>query len=95
MSEETLEELVDEFIDVNELHRFEGNCGLENFEKILRSIGYEGHPFKYGSPIEHFLSDNSAAVEALVEWIKERDLPEWRERVESWLPERDDPETEE
>ena len=86
---ETLEELVTEYLDHNEIYRFEGDKGVEDlntFVKALNPTGYREEGYRYGSSLERFLSDNPGACEAIVEWVKAQDLQEWRESIESELP---------
>ena len=70
---------------------FEGDSGLARLEDLCRVIGYRGHGFKYGDPIQAFLSDNPGACAALVEFIGERleKTPEWRESLEEELGEEE------
>ena len=70
---ETLEELVTEYLDHNEIYRFEGDKGVEDlntFVKALNPTGYREEGYRYGSSLERFLSDNPGACEAIVEWVK-------------------------
>ena len=86
MSRDTFYEAVEDFLNQEEIHRFEGDSGLQNLETLLEAIGYEGHGFRFGSVLESFLSDNPGAVEALVEWLMCVDsVPEWKERLEERL----------
>lgn len=85
-----LSELLREFVEQEKLWHFEGDSGLEKFEKICTAIGYPGHQFRYGDPIQHFLSDNPGAIQAILEWIEEQNIPEWKESVISHLNEKED-----
>lgn len=82
----TLGELIDEFCDVKGFHHFEGDIGVERLEQVCKALGKYGHGFRFGSPLEHFLSDNSGAMEAILEWIREHDFDEWKENIVSHLP---------
>jgi hypothetical protein len=84
-----LEDLMEEYKETNKLYNFEGERGLGNLNKILKAIGYKGHQFLYGSPIESFLSDNPGAIDAMLEWIAEQDIEEWRDEITTHLPEED------
>lgn len=57
-----LNDLVDEYLDQEKIHRFEGDKGVKNLNKVAFAIGYSETPFKYGSSLEQFLSDNAAHV---------------------------------
>jgi hypothetical protein len=85
----TMNELVEEYREVNRHYCMEGDRGLKNLEELLRTLGYEGHQFKYGTIIESFLSDNSGALEAIVNWIGSQNNVEWREQLEEVLPPTD------
>lgn len=95
VAEAKLEKAVEKFIDDNKLYHFEGDRGVGNLEKIVKEIGYEGHGFKHGTPIEAFLSDNPGAIEALLEWIKEQHVPEWAEALSGNDDEDEDEDLEE
>ena len=82
--------LIQELIDFKRL-RFEGDTGVENLNTIAKALGYKEHGFRYGSPLEVFLSDNSGACEALIEWMGTQNSVEWAENVISELPEDDEP----
>lgn len=79
---------IEKFIDAENLYATEGRRGLTNLCTIVRAIGY--HDTQYfgqlsprasiGDLVE-FLEDNSGAVEALMNWIVSRDVPEWEEAV--------------
>lgn len=89
--EPNLSDLLDEYCNQEKLWHFEGDSGLEDVNKVFKALGYKGHPFRYGSPLEHFLSDNSDAINALLDWVREQNFPEWRSEVESQLFENEDP----
>jgi hypothetical protein len=87
-----LDEALDQFIDENRLYRMEGRQGVENFAKICRVLGYKDFS-SYGQmaggaclgDILTFLEDNSGALEAILEWIKERNTPEWLDSVKECI----------
>jgi len=47
----------------------EGEQGVEVLNEIAQALGYEKHPWRFGTPLEVFLADNSGAVEAIMNWI--------------------------
>ena len=53
------------------MYSFEGSRGVSNLEKLIRVLGYRD--------LHEFFSDNSGAIEGVVEWIKE-----WTERNDEW-----------
>ncbi len=81
-------ELINEWQDNNKAWHFEGTSGVDKFRKLCETIGYEeGNYIGYGHAIENFLSDNSGALEVLINWIGEQDVKEWKESIISVLPE--------
>jgi hypothetical protein len=87
-------ELFQEYERQEGIHGFEGDRGLDDLNKVCEAIGYRGHDFKYGSSLEHFLSDNSGACEAIIEWLNEINLPQFKEELITHLnePEESDEE---
>lgn len=61
-------------------YRFEGDSGLDRLETLIKALGYKSHGFQFGNLIEVFLSDNSGAVERIIEFIAEEldNSDEWR-----------------
>ena len=79
-----LSELLDKFMGQNNLWHFEGYQAERNFAKLVGALGY--------SNTEEFFGDNSGAYEAVIEWIKDRNAPEWKESVADHLLPSDDDE---
>lgn len=94
IEEKDFNDLYEEWTNQKKIYRWEGETGVENFEKLVAAIGYSGNQFKYGSPIESFLCDNPGAIEALIEWITDHGerSPEWRSNLESELEEESEEE---
>lgn len=84
-----MNELLEEFMDQEKIHNFEGDSGLKNLEKIIEALGYKSHGFRFGSLIEVFLSDNSAACDALIDFIRDSNVRDWAESIESNLYEEE------
>jgi hypothetical protein len=90
----SLNEMLDTYRLQEKIHSFEGRRGLEGLARIVRSLGYKDFQF-YGQlpngaalgDIFTFLEDNSGCIEAIVEWVGSRDIPEWKEELESHLTE--------
>ncbi len=59
------------YLDANKFHSFEGDSGMKKLETICKEIGYQDTGLKFGTPIESFLSDNSGAMQLLVDFIEE------------------------
>jgi len=69
-----LGELVDAYLEKNKMYHFEGSRGISNFDKLIGVIGY--------SNMDEFLSDNSGCIEAMIEWIKDAPVVDWKEALD-------------
>lgn len=78
--ERSLRELIVDWQDENRVHNFEGSSGIERFEKLLKVIGYADGNF-FNDVLRNFLSDNSGAIEAIIEWIGAREVDEWADAL--------------
>jgi len=80
---EDMERLVEKFVQSSSRrnHHLEGDGGCEILEALFETLGYRNNGFRFGGPIEQFLSDNPGAQEALVNWIIELELPEWKQAL--------------
>ena len=76
-----LDELLENWLDKNKAHNFEGETGLKHLNKLAEALGYREDGFKYGSSLERFLGDNSGACQALIDWIADASVPEWKEAL--------------
>lgn len=81
-----LDELIDAWMERNNAWRTEGPKGVQNFEKLIRALGYHN--------IDSFLEDNPGAIEAMFEWVKEQKVQEWKEAL-SEFDDHDDEEDKE
>lgn len=72
-------DLVQIWIEKNKAWHFEGDSGLAKLESLVETLGYVQTGFRFGNPIEAFLSDNPGACEAVVEFIRE-----WADRNTDW-----------
>jgi len=75
-------ELVDEYCQRENLYNFDGDSGLGRFEKLLGELGYKSTGFRYGTVIESFLSDNPGVMQAIMSWLMDSEVEEWREALE-------------
>lgn len=92
---ETLDEVIQKWQNANNIHRYEGTKGVDNFQKLCRAIGYEdGNYFGYNNEIVNFLSDNPGAIEAMISWIAERENPDWKQNLIELIDEYDSLEAE-
>ena len=84
-------EILDKYVEENNLYSFEGDSGLARLNKLCCAMGYNESGFKYGTSLESFLSDNPGACNAIFEWIQEtiEGVPEWSELLSDQLTEED------
>jgi hypothetical protein len=71
----SMDELIDKWQDMNRYYHFEGERGVRALEALTKAIGYRGG-------LHEFLADNSGAITAIFEWIKELGSSEWIEALE-------------
>jgi hypothetical protein len=91
-----LAEVIEKWQDEHKLNRLEGTRGVNGFQKLCGALGYkEGNYLGYGNEIINFLSDNSGAIEALITWISEQNVPEWKENLLEEIEELPECESEE
>jgi hypothetical protein len=80
-----LADLIEKWCDANKLYHFEGERGQRNFEKLVRVLDSN-----YGS-LSEFLSDNSGAIQAMIEWIGSQRSSEWVSNMQDAVgPDEDD-----
>lgn len=84
--EKDFSEMLDEYQNKKRFFNFEGDSGMARLNEIFETLGY-GHNYRYGSPLEAFLSDNSGACEAMLEWLAATGdhIPEWKESLQGAL----------
>ena len=82
-------ELVDAYMDQENLYRDEGRRGVENLCTLVSALGYKD-PMYFGQltskaclgDLVCFLEDNSGAIKAIYSWIQDREVSEWKEALE-------------
>lgn len=90
MLNESLSELIEEYLKDNDIRNWEGDKGLRNLENLLQDLGnYKREGWMHGDIIHQFLADNPGAIVAIINWIEKQDLDEWKENIESCLPEKE------
>jgi len=96
--ERSMNEVVDLYVEQNDLGSSEGWKGVENLCKLVRAMGYKDTQYlgqfnggSIGDLIE-FLKDNSGCIDAIVEWIGDSGVPEWKETLEAELEHDEDDE---
>ena len=83
-----MSDLIDEWKKENKVQHF----GLIRLNQLCKCLGYDSI---FSSSVEHFLSDNPEAIQAIVEWIGDTDDNDHYENLLSCLPELDNNETRE
>lgn len=88
IDEITMTEIREKWMAENKIHNLEGTRGVNGLQKILGAIGYkDGNYLGYNVEILNFLSDNSGAIEAILNWIDDQECPEWKETLVEELKE--------
>lgn len=84
-----MSEIREKWEDQNKIHCYEGSTGVRNLEKLCNALGYNGRngQFVNADGIWNFLADNSGAIEAILNFIDESNVPEWKEALSEELPE--------
>ena len=97
----TLADKIEQFQTENNIFHFEGERGVESLCQIVRVIGYKDpmHRIQLSSKaslgdLMEFLSDNPGAIEAVVNWIGEQNVPEWSDKIGECLCEEEEDEDE-
>ena len=89
-------ELINEWQDENKAWHFEGGSGVRKFEELCDALGYaRGEFLGSGVSIPNFLADNPGAIDALINWISEQNVDDWKENLISELPDAEAEEDEE
>jgi hypothetical protein len=80
------DEILQRWKDGNNAHNFEGESGMKRFEKLCEALGYQETGFRFGTPIERFLSDNSGAIDAILDFLTDQleYNQEWRDALAGW-----------
>ena len=66
-------EVVEKWRDSHRVHCLEGSSGTKGLSKLVKVLGYDS--------IESFLQDNSGCTEAMIDWIANTDLEEWKQEI--------------
>jgi len=73
-----MEDQLQAYLDANKFYHFEGDRGVERLETVLKDVCGYGH----WNTLHNFLADNPGAIEAIVQWIGEQRVPEWKDNLE-------------
>lgn len=78
----TLSDLIEQWRKENRAYSMEGTSGVNKFQKLCEAIGYKkGNFLGDEMAILNFLSDNSGAIDALIQWMGEMEIPDWKESI--------------
>ena len=88
-----LSELVDAYMEQEKLHRLEGRRGVEAMCQLAAVLGYKD-PMYFGQLTSKatvgdllcMMEDNPGLVEAMVDWVRDSNSPEFKESLEELLP---------
>jgi len=88
--ERDMNELVDAYMEQENLHRLEGRKGVEALCQLASALGYKD-PTYFGQLTSKatvgdllcMLEDNPGMVEAMVEWVRDSNCNEHREALEA------------
>jgi tRNA U34 5-carboxymethylaminomethyl modifying GTPase MnmE/TrmE len=70
-------DIIERYISANRLYNMEGTSGVRNLETLLDAMGYDRNgQFCGASSIMNFLSDNSGAIEAIIQFIMDNYRPD-------------------
>jgi len=81
-------DILERYISEHRMHHFEGTTGVRQFEKLVEDMGYTDGQFIGRHGILNFLADNPGAIQALIEWIEQSNVPEWEENLSDCLQEK-------
>ena len=86
-----MEDQLNAYMEQERMYHVEGETGVAHLAKIVGVLGYDGDHYKRDETmIAEFLADNSGAMEAIVNWIGEQNVPEWKENLTNAIREVDD-----
>ena len=72
-----LEEMIEQYQNQENAFSTEGKRGVENLRKLISAIGYAEEGTHRGN-LQYFLEDNPGCVSAIIEWIGEQGVTEWK-----------------
>jgi hypothetical protein len=87
-----MRDLIEKFMDQEQLHSIEGRRGVIALARLARVLGYQD-PTYFGQldfkcsigDLIAFLEDNSGAIEAIIAWIGKQRNAEWQRDLISHL----------
>jgi hypothetical protein len=92
-----MDTLLDKYMDQEKLTQFEGRRGVEGLCQLARALGYKDSMY-FGQlsskaalgDLLMLLEDNPGAIEALHNWIRDTNSPEFRDALTEQLKGEDE-----
>lgn len=78
------DELFDKYTRQEKMYSWEGARGVRNLKTLIRILD------SHYRDLDDFLEDNSGAIEAIINWINERNVQEWAENLKAEIHEDDE-----
>lgn len=95
IDEMDLSDVLNEYINEKKFHSFEGSRGVKRLEELVTDLNQDYQGRFSGTSITDFLEDNPGAIEAIIDWISEQNVDEWKENLASHLTIDEDEENDE
>jgi hypothetical protein len=87
----TLTDLIEKWRSENRAYCMEGTSGVRHLQKLCEDIGYKDGQFVgYNVALLNFLADNSGVIDAIIEWIGDQEIEDWKENIRGNLREPPD-----
>ena len=87
---ETFPEVVDAYLEAKEFWSFEGEHGIDKFATMCRDLGNKYYQHSSREDIFAFFMNNSGAVDAMIEWIKDNTSDEEQALLAKKIPNEDE-----
>lgn len=92
-------QLLEQYMDQERMHNMEGRKGMEHMCQIAGALGYKD-PMYFGQLTRKatvgdlllMLQDNPGMIEAMLDWLSSKDMPEMRESLAQCVQGGDDEE---
>lgn len=84
-----MQDALQRYLDTNKMYHFEGEPGVAKMEKVMKDVcGYAG---QWGGTMQEFFADNPGAIQAVIEWIGNVRVTEWKDNLEAMVgPDEED-----
>jgi hypothetical protein len=72
---------LDDYLELNHMYSFENESGVQQFTKLITEVCGYGKSRFGPDPLHEFLSDNSGAIEVLLNWIQNQKVSDWNDNM--------------